>query len=153
MEPKGPNSTENDPDLAFVLHELECLREGVSLLGLKQCSCCRRYFHCPDAKNLLNVGQLVCYRCVESWWQQRSPKLGIEERRNAERQILRWLVAYHGAKVIRDMRHMPAADTIELKVVVGCEQCAGKGSRGAEACSNCDGRGSQWVVVLKSQIR
>jgi hypothetical protein len=149
---KQPNPTEPSLDFEYILKELDSLRAGVSLLGLLQCSCCHKYFHCSDGKNLLNIGQLVCYRCLERWWQQRSPALSIEQRTNVERQILRWLVAYHEATVVRDTKQMPGADEIELKIVVGCEQCAGQGKRGERVCQNCNGRGANWVLVLKQQM-
>ena len=148
-----PNPTEDASGLAYIIRELDSLRAGLSMLGLKQCSCCRKYFQCPDGKNLLNASQLVCYMCLEGWWRRESPRLNIGERRVAERQILRWLVAYHGAKVIRQIRQMPEADAIELKMVVGCEQCGGTGKRDNGICQNCDGRGSEWVVVIKPQMR
>jgi hypothetical protein len=76
------------------LRELDNIRDGLRMLGLMQCSCCRRYFKCPDGKNLFNAGQLVCYGCVRGWWEQRSPELTIAEREIIERQLLRWLATY-----------------------------------------------------------
>lgn len=153
METSEPDSRVDAVTIDYLLQELNSLRAGVSLLGLRQCNCCRHYYRCPDAKNLLNLGQLVCYKCLEEWWRNASPGLGIEERMNAERQILRWLVAYHDAKIIRDAKNMPDRDSIELKIVVGCVQCAGRGTDSGHSCQNCHGRGSEWVVVLKPQMR
>ena len=142
--------TEEGQDLAYISRELDNIRDGLRILGLMQCSCCRRYFKCPDGKNLLNAGQLVCYGCVRGWWEQRSPQLTIAERKINERQILRWLATYYQARVIRRLSQMPAAEEVDLKMVVGCEQCNGTGQSGASRCRNCDGRGSEWVVVVKS---
>jgi hypothetical protein len=150
MNRNAPNTVEDGQDLAFISRELDNIRDGLKLLGLKQCSCCRKYFMCPDGKNLLSAGQLVCVRCVSSWWEQRSPKISIEERNTIEHQILRWLTAYYGAKVIRRLSQMPAAEDIALKIVVGCEQCGGTGRVSTARCQNCDGCGSEWVVVARS---
>jgi hypothetical protein len=143
------DTMEETRELAYLSRELDHIRDGLRLLGLKQCNCCRKYFLCPDGKNLLNAGQLVCYQCVTGWWEQRSPKLTIEERKTAEHQILRWLLTYHGARIIRRLSQMPAAENIVLKMVVGCEQCNGTGQSGASRCQNCDGRGSEWIVVAR----
>jgi len=66
MNTKTRNPVENGQELACVSRELDNIRDGLKMLGLKQCSCCRKYFMCPDGKNLLNAGQLVCVRCVSS---------------------------------------------------------------------------------------
>jgi hypothetical protein len=152
MNTKVLNTVEDRQELEYIAGELDKIRDGLEMLGLKQCSCCRKYFKCPDGKNLLSAGQLVCYRCVSGWWEQRSPKISIEERNAVERQLLRWLMTYHGAKVIRRLSHMPATEEIELKMVVGCGLCNGTGKSGNAKCQNCDGRGSEWVVVVKPKL-
>lgn len=150
MNTKALNTIEDGQELAYIAKELDNIREGLRMLGLKQCSCCRKYFKCPDGKNLLNAGQLVCYRCVSGWWEQHSPKISIKERNTIERELLRWLTTYHGARVIRRLSQMPATEDIQLKMVVGCEQCNRTGQSGTTKCQNCDGRGSEWVVVVKA---
>ena len=102
------------------------------------CICLVVALHLAEGRKFLMVGE------------QRSPKTSIEERNTIERQILRWLTAYYGAKVIRRLSQMPAAEDIALKIVVGCEQCGGTGQVSTARCQNCDGRGSQWVVVARS---
>lgn len=138
---------EDPQDLAYLSRELGNIRDGLALLGLKQCSCCRKFFSSSDGTNLLNAGELVCFGCVGRWWEQRSPRISIEERRKVERQLLRWLTAHHGAKVIRRLNQSPAPEHIALKMVLGCELCNGTGQSGGARCQNCDGRGSEWVVV------
>ncbi len=151
MNPTTLNPVEAGRDLAYISRELDHLRDGLKLLGVKQCSCCRKYFKSPDGRNLFNAGDLVCYRCVVGWWQQRSPSITVEERKVIEHQLLRWLATYYEAKVIRRLNQLPAAKDIEVKIVVGCEQCDGTGQIGAARCQNCDGRGSEWVVVINPQ--
>ncbi len=149
MNTKDLNAVEDGQELAYLSGELDHIRDALKLLGLKQRSCCRKYFMCPDGKNLLNVGQLVCFRCVGGWWEQRSPRISIEERNGVEHQILRWLTAYYEAKVIRRLAQMPAPENILLKIVVRCEQCNGTGQSDGSKCQNCDGRGFEWVVVTR----
>ena len=153
METDFAIQTDSPPDLAFLLKELDSLRAGVALLGLRQCSCCGKYFNSADSKNLLKAGDLVCYSCVFDWWRRRSPVLALEERTAVEGKLLRWLVADHGAKVIRDARRLPEPDAIELKFVVACGHCGGIGRFGGAACQSCNGLGTEWVVVLKPQMR
>jgi hypothetical protein len=149
MDTKPLNAVEDGQELATLSSELDQIRDALKLLGLKQCNCCRKYFMCPDGKNLLNVGQLVCFRCLSGWWQQRSPKISIEERNAVEHEILRWLTAYYEGKVIRRPAQMPAAERIQLKIVVRCEHCNGTGQSDGSRCQNCDGRGFDWVVVTR----
>jgi hypothetical protein len=148
-EPKDLEAT-----LALVVQELDHLRDGVRLLGLKQCGCCRKFFLSTDGRALLDVGQFVCRDCVPVWWQQTSPLLSIEERRVVEHKLLRWLVAYHNAKVVRQAGKMPRAEEMELKIVVECERCQGTGKNfSAGECANCEGRGSVWVVGLRPELQ
>ena len=142
-----------EASLARMAQELDHLKDGLALLGVKPCSSCGKYFQDADGKTLLDAGQLVCYDCLQDWWHQRAPALGIEQRQAVEHKILRWLVANRNAKVIRQAEKMPRADAIELKIVVGCEQCNGTGKvdKGGK-CHACDGRGSVWVVGLRPEF-
>ena len=145
----------NDPEetLARISQELQHLREGLRLLGLRPCSHCGRYFLSSDAGALLDAGQLVCYICLHDWWQQRSPALSVQQRQTAEHKILRWLVAYHGAKVVNRPDKMPPAEEIEFKLVVACDECDGTGKNDAGGkCHNCGAQGSVWVVRLTPQL-
>jgi hypothetical protein len=141
--------------LARVVEELNHLKDGLCLLGLKQCSGCGKYSVSTDGKNLLEAGgQLVCYSCVQEWWQRRSPALNSEERQAVEHKLLRWLVTHHNAKVIRLAEKLPRPIELELKIIAACEQCAGTGKiDGGKRCLNCEGRGSVWVVRLRPELQ
>ncbi len=143
-----------EASLASVLRELEHLKDGLRLLGLKQCSACGTYFLCQDGKALFDAGELACYACLTPWWRRYSPGLSIEQRQALEGKLLRWLVAHHDAKVIRHAEKLPPSDAIELKVVVACDQCDGTGkNEGGRECHNCEGRGSVWVVTLRPELQ
>jgi len=144
---------QSDASLPRILEELDRLKEGLRLLGLSQCGSCGKYFQLSEGKPLFDAGQPVCYNCVGEWWRERSPALGIEERKAVEHKLLRWLVAHHGAKVIRQSDKMPPAAHIQLKIMVACEQCDGTGKAGGKDCHSCEGRGSVWVVRLRPEVQ
>jgi hypothetical protein len=149
-------SDENDLEtrIARLAKELDHLRGGVRLLGIEQCSCCGKYFLSSDGKALFDAGDLVCYKCLQNWWQQREPTLGIEERQAIEHKLARWLVAYHNARIIRQSEKLPRAEMVQIKVVVACEHCGGTGKLPDGAgCRNCEGRGIIWVVELRPEFQ
>jgi hypothetical protein len=114
----------------------------------------REYFLFSDGKALFDAGELVCYKCLQNWWQQREPTLSIEGRQAIEHRLARWLVAHHNASIIRQSEKLPRAEMLEIKVVVACEQCGGTGklANGAR-CRKCDGRGIVWVVELRPEFQ
>lgn len=149
-------SDQNDLEsrIARLTKELQHLKNGVRLLGLEQCGCCRKYFLSSDGKALFDAGELVCYKCLQNWWQQRESTLSIEERQAIEHKLARWLVAYHNARIIREARKLPRAEMLEIKLAVACEPCNGTGKLDeGDRCRNCDGRGTVWVVVLRPEFQ
>ena len=83
-------ATEKENDLEAKLvrltHEVERQKDALKLLGLKPCSSCGKYYLGQDGKGLLDsgLGQLVCHRCVQDWWRQRSPTLNTKQRQAVE---------------------------------------------------------------------
>jgi len=86
---------------------LDGLKGALLLLGVKQCCWCSKYFLCPDVRALFDADELVCYGCIQEWWQHRCPELSIEKRQAVEHKLLRWLVSHHDAKVIRQTEKLP----------------------------------------------
>jgi hypothetical protein len=152
-----PNEPEKDFEakLARLSQELNRQGEALRLLGLKPCSSCGRYYLGQDGKSLLDggPGQLVCHRCVQDWWRQRSPELNTKQRQAIEAKLRRWLVTHYNAKVIQQDEKLPPDSQIELKIVVACEQCNGTGKNPSGECHSCDGRGSVWVVQLRPELQ
>ena len=151
-----PNEPEKDYEakLARIVQELDNQKQALRLLGLRPCSRCGKYFQMQEGKNLLDAGQLVCYRCVPDWWRQRSPTLNTQQRQGIEAKIRRWLVTHYKAKIIQQAEKLPPAGEIEFKIVVSCEQCNGTGeTAGGGKCHSCDGRGNVWVVQLKPELQ
>jgi len=133
--------------LARIERELDGLKGALLLLGVKQCCWCRKYFLSPDARALFDGDELVCYGCIQEWWQHRCPELSIEKRQAVEHKLLRWLVSHHDAKVIRQTEKLP--QRIELKILAACERCGGTGkSDTGGKCHPCGGCGNFWVVRL-----
>lgn len=147
------DGSKDEPSFERVVQELNRLKEGLRLLGLGQCSTCGRYLLSEHGKNLFEAaGELVCFNCIEEAWQRRSPDFSVPERQAIEQKLLRWLVAHHEAKVIRQAAKMPRPETVKLKIVVACGECNGTGrSPSGGACSYCEARGSEWVVVLRPE--
>jgi hypothetical protein len=140
-----------DVSLAHIVQELNHLKDGLRLLGVKQCCHCEKYFRSEDGKALFDADQLVCYKCVQDWWQQRVSTLDVERRRAIEYKLLRWLVMHHNAKVVEQSKDLPPADSMDLKIVASCEECRGTGNAIGTSgrCHHCCGRGTVWVVGLR----
>src|SRR5271169_2457201 len=132
--------------LARLERELELVSQALSLLGLRRCSQCGRFYRASDAGALFDGGQLICRDCVEQWWPHRLEELRVREREVVERRLVNWLVSYHGGKVLQQ----PARDaekSAAFRITTNCVRCDGLGAVGGERCGCCEGRGTVWVVV------
>lgn len=149
-----PDQNDLETRVARLAKELDYLKAGLRQLGLQACSCCGRYFLSSDGKALFDAGDLVCFSCLQNWWQQREPSLSVEARQAIEHRLARWLVAYHNAKIIRQAEKLPRPEMLQVKVVVACEQCSGTGKlANGSRCGYCDGRGTLWVVELRPEFQ
>src|SRR5689334_4434969 len=90
--------------LRRIERDVENLREGMGLLGVKPCSWCKRFFRLSEPGTLFDCGELVCYDCIREWWPHRSAELSAKEREGIERKLVRWLLNHHGAEVMRHSR-------------------------------------------------
>lgn len=137
-----------------IVEELNHIKAGLRLLGVKQCRSCGKYFLSQDRTALFEAGEPVCHNCIQDWWEKRSPELSIEERQSIEHKLLRWLVACYNALVIHQAKKLPRPEDLELKIVVACDQCNGAGKTdGGGPCHHCEGRGSLWVVQLRPNLQ
>lgn len=136
--------------LARLRDEVNNLREALGLLGVKPCSCCGKYFLTANPANLFTAGSdSVCYGCLPGWWLGRCHDLDIPDRDSIEHNLMRWLIAHHGAKVYRGLTELPAEESQYLRLVVTCYECKGTGKMGADRCRHCLGNRNVWVVTLK----
>jgi hypothetical protein len=134
--------------LTRIERELERQKTGLRLLGVEACSRCETFYQRSDARSLFNCGELVCFKCIQQWWLERCPKFNPKDRLRAEGELCRWLLNHHQGELIRRLVDLPSAEQLRIKLVVACESCNGEGkTHSGRKCSQCDGRGSLWVVV------
>jgi len=135
-----------DEALQRIERELGEQAKALALLGLKQCSRCRRYLRSGDPGALFDAGELVCYKCVHDWWLTKSPELPVKDRTTVEHKLVHWLIYQHHAKVIKQTGKVLAPEG--LRLVASCIECNGTGKDTAGGpCSHCAGSGTFWVVL------
>lgn len=139
-----------DDTLVRIERELELMRHGLSLLEVKPCSRCRRFFRAQPGALFDSGGELICFGCLPEWWPQRSPELSLKERELIEHRLVRWLLAHHHAHVIYQAEKLPADQPQEFRLVTDCEECDGTGTLTGSRCHYCNGRGTLWVVIPRT---
>jgi hypothetical protein len=139
--------------LARYESDLTRLKDALALLGVSDCSWCKKFFRRSDPKALFDAGDLVCYTCIHEWWPQRSAQLDDKDREDLESKLVFWLRANHNAEIFKDPAKLPDSSLRELYVVANCLECRGSGkSFGQENCRYCAGRGTVWVIVSRKQV-
>jgi hypothetical protein len=140
----GESSEQLLETLAGIEKELCRLREALTLVGLRRCSQCGKFFLSSEPGALFEGGEPVCLACVEGWWVERRQKLCVKERDVIERRLVNWLANHHNAKLV--LQPAPA-EAGALQIIAGCVQCDGAGMVAGRRCSSCEGRGTVWLVV------
>ena len=97
----GDSSEQLQEILAGIEKELSRLREALSLLGLKRCSQCGKFFRSTEPGALFEGGEPVCVSCVGGWWVQRRQVLCVKDRDVVERRLMNWLFNHHNAKLVQ----------------------------------------------------
>jgi hypothetical protein len=134
-------------------NDLERLKDAFALLGVKPCSCCKRFHRSTDPGTLFEAGGLICYGCIREWWPQRCAQLSTKERQDLEAKLVFWLRDFHHAELFKDSAKLPGPAVQELNIVANCLECRGTGKMmGEERCRYCDGRGTVWVVVSRKKV-
>jgi len=134
--------------LTRIERELEHQKTGLALLGVKPCSRCDIFYQRSNPGTLFNCGELVCFKCIQQWWIDRSPELSPNDRTKIESELCRWLLNHHQAELILRLDDLPNPEQLRIKLVVGCEACNSEGkTHSGKKCTQCDGRGTVWVVV------
>lgn len=146
------NGTDNpiDETLARMERELELLRQGLSLLDIRPCCLCRRFFRAEPGALFDAGAESICFGCIPKWWPQRSPGLSAKDRQLIEYRLVRWMLAHHHAHVIHQAEKLPADQPQEFRLVTDCEECEGTGTLLGGRCHYCNGRGTLWVVIPRS---
>ncbi len=139
--------------LARIERKLEHQKTALGLLGVKACSRCGIFYQRSNPGALFHFGDFVCFNCIQQWWLERSPNFSPNERMKAESELCRWLLSSHQAELISRLDHLPSPEQLRIKLVLGCESCNGGGkSITGKKCSQCDGRGTVWVVVRGTPV-
>ena len=132
--------------------EIARLKDAFGLLGVIDCSWCRKFLRRTDAGALFDAGELICYGCIPEWWPQRCAQLSTKERENLEGKLVFWLRNHHHAELFKDPAKLPESSLQELHIVANCLECRGTGkSLGQESCRFCEGRGTVWVIVARKR--
>jgi hypothetical protein len=132
--------------------EIARLKDAFGLLGVSDCSWCRKFLRRTDPGALFDAGELICYGCIPEWWPQRCAQLSTKERENLEGKLVFWLRDHHHAELFKDPAKLPESSLQELHIVANCLECRGTGkSLGQESCRFCEGRGTVWVIVARKR--
>ena len=135
--------------------EIGRMKDALALLGVSQCSWCKKYFRRTEPGAMFDGGQLVCYGCIPEWWPQRREQLTAssatsKDRDDLEGKLVFWLRQFHKAESFKDPAKLPDCSQQELCLEVACLECRGTGTSGGdERCRFCEGRGLVWIVVPK----
>lgn len=137
--------------LARAERDLEQMRYGLDLLGVRRCSLCKQFFQSSDQSALFNDGtELVCFGCIQEWWPAYSGTLEVADRQSIERKLVRWLGAHHRAEIIHQFRKLPDEQSEEFRFVADCDQCGGTGELLGAQCRYCGGKREMWIVIPKT---
>lgn len=148
-------SESSDPRLEEKLpgieRELAALRNALVLLGLRQCSRCRKYLRLAEPGALFDAGQqMVCYGCSYDWWTNMCPQLPVKDRSALEHKLVHWLIYQHHAKVIKQAGKAIDNAPEGPRLAADCIECGGAGTNTAGGpCSRCNGRGIVWVLLTE----
>jgi hypothetical protein len=130
--------------------DLDRMKEALGLLGVSDCSWCKKFLRRSDPGALFDAGELICFGCIHEWWPQRSVQLSTKEREELEGKLVFWLRDFHHAELFKDPAKLPESSLQELHIVANCLECRGTGKlMGQERCRYCDGRGTVWVIVSR----
>src|ERR1700693_2799541 len=95
--------------LARMELDLQQMRDGLALVGVRRCENCKKFYRCSDAALLFDDGaETVCYVCIHEWWPKRGGELELKDRETIEHKLVRWLVAHHNAQLIQQSHKLPA---------------------------------------------
>jgi hypothetical protein len=142
-----PDSSVEDV-LARQQFDLDRMRDALGLLGVSDCSWCKKFLRRTEPGSLFDAGDLVCFGCIHEWWPQQCAQLSAKDRETLEGKLVFWLRDFHHAELFKDPAKLPESSLQELHIVANCLECRGTGKlMGQERCRYCDGRGTVWVIV------
>jgi hypothetical protein len=134
--------------LEGVERNLNDLVQGLSLLGVKRCSWCRKFYRSDPGRMFSSGGETVCFECIPAWWPARREQLPCAERQEVEGNLVFWLRSFHHARSFSGS-HKPSEDqSVKFELLASCLECRGTGTYlGDKRCRYCAGPGTVRVVV------
>lgn len=137
--------------LEGVERNLNDLVQGLSLLGVKRCDCCKKFYRADPGVLFSGGGEIVCFDCIPAWWPVRREQLVCAERQKAEGNLVFWLRNFHNARSLRGSTSPDADQSVKFELVANCLECHGTGTYlGDKRCRYCAGPGTVRVVVPKN---
>jgi hypothetical protein len=134
--------------LEGVERNLNDLVQGLSLLGVKRCSWCKRFYRTDPGALFSGGGEVVCFECIPAWWPARREQLTCEERQKAEGTLVYWLRSFHNARSLSGSGKPDADQNVKFELVASCLECHGTGTYlGDKLCRYCAGPGAVRVIV------
>jgi len=134
--------------LDHIEHDVSDLVEALSLLGIKRCGQCRKFFRVTEPGALFDSGELVCYACLPEWWSSVSERTRVQDREKLEGRLSSWLRKYHHAEVVREETGKADITDDRFQLVVHCNECRGSGKLlEGERCRFCNGLGTVRLVA------
>lgn len=135
--------------LEGVERNLNDLVQGLSLLGVKRCSRCKKFFRTSDPGALFGgAGGLICFECIPEWWPSRREQLDCADRQKTETNLVFWLRSFHNARSLNGSGKLPKNQSVKFELLASCLECRGTGTyMGDKRCRYCAGPGSVRVVV------
>src|SRR5215469_13679635 len=129
--------------------ELHDLVQGLSLLGIKRCSWCKRFFRSSDPGALFSgAGEFVCFECIPGWWPSRREQLSCAERQETEGNLVFWLRSFHQAHTVHGSKGPKLDQAVKFELSATCLECLGTGVYlGDKRCRYCAGPGTVRVIV------
>jgi len=130
-------------------NELNDLVQGLSLLGIKRCSWCKRFFRSSDPGALFSgAGELACFECIPVWWPSRREQLSCAERQETEGYLVFWLRSFHNARTVSGSNGLKQDKAAKFELLASCLECHGTGVYlGDKRCRYCAGPGTVRVIV------
>ena len=134
--------------LEGVERNLNDLVQGLSLLGIKRCLWCRKFYRAEPGALFAGAGGLVCFECIPAWWPARREELSCGDRQKTETNLVFWLRSFHNARSFNGSGKPAGQHAVKFELVASCLECRGTGTyMGDKRCRHCAGPGSVRVVV------
>ncbi len=135
--------------LERVERNLNDLMQGLSLVGVKRCSQCGKFFRASDPGALFaDKAAFICFECIPVWWHSRREQLSCADRQKTEVDLVYWLRGYHNARSFAGSSKPEEGEPAKFEFVANCLECRGTGKYlGEKRCRYCTGPGTILIVV------